>query len=177
MTKIISTIAEKLKLSENDVFAALNLSPEAKRTEILEALGVYAVFENKNELEDYLNSKIGNKTKKINELQNDLQNKLSEFNNLKNNLDEINNKYALQQDKLQNVIQNAWKNSGIKRDFNKVDLDYEKIDFSNLNKSLLEFATAEGFAIEKAELNNKNQNDNAVNKNTWISSDGVVVKN
>lgn len=177
MKKLIQTLAEKLNLSESSIYEALNLTPEAKNKDYLEALGVYAIFENKNDIEEYLNTKIANKTKKISDLEIELNNKVLEFENQKNEFETLKTELETKQNNLKNVIKNAWKNAGIKRDFEKVNLDYSNLDFSNLSKSILEFAEAEGFAIEKSQLIEKeNNNTNFKNNNISISADGVVTK-
>lgn len=172
--EIFKKLAEKLEISENDLLKKFNLNEESKTVDILNALGIYAIFENKQNLEDYLSSKISNKQKEINELLAKINDLHLSNEELKNNLNNYEITNRNNEKTLTNLLAAEWEKLGIKRDFSKSGLNINEVDFKNLPQYLLNFAEKEGYSIQQ---NLNNENSERFNKNNeLINYNGIIKK-
>lgn len=147
MEKLINTLSEKLKIKNDEVLKLLNIPKTYTFNDINKALGIHAVFTTKEEWDNYLNNKLSKKDEEIRVANENAMRFEKALENVSKE-NEINKKYAKN---ILNLVKAEWEAQGIKRPFEKSNIDIEKIDFSNLQKSVLNYATTEGFAIDNNE--------------------------
>ncbi|WP_036452797.1 hypothetical protein [Mycoplasma buteonis] len=127
---LINKLSEKLDLSSQEINERLNLKQDAKPLEILNALGIYSVFETKEALTEYIGNKLNNKEHEINQLKEALTKKEQETLTLSEQL-------AKASDKVNKIVQSEINKIQFA---NKVDvnqLDLNELDFDNLNLSII----------------------------------------
>lgn len=141
MLKIVEKLSEKLDLKQDEVLEKLGLKKDSTIEELRDLLGVYSIFEKKEDHQKYLDSKIGHQNEKIN----DLKKQLEESNLSKTNYSNLSSTY---QEQLAKIVNAEWKKIGGKKDLDIKNLN-EKFDFSNINKSLLAYADENQIGLPK----------------------------
>ena len=169
MKKIIENLANIFGTTAEDVLSKLNLNQNFESKELAKVLGVYSLFDSKEEHANYINSKLSNKEE---EIANQKQ-QLAEFN-------EKSKASETYKSKLLSLARSEWEKLGIKRSFDKENIDLDLLDFSNLNKSIIDYADKEGFAITKpnydkfiVEADLKDNDSNEFNNNVSIVNGAV----
>ncbi|AWX69698.1 hypothetical protein [[Mycoplasma] anseris] len=177
MKEIFEKIATTLNLNLEDVLNQFNLTLESKPEEFKKALGVYSIFETKDKHEEYINKVLKSKEQQISQLQEiDKENKQA-LEMLKNENELINQKQTETINKLNQLIKSEWQNLGIKRDFEKSGFDLANLDLSNIKQSLLNFAENEGYAINKPQGLNHNQDTTPIlTKQGFKNVNGAITK-
>lgn len=164
MLKFVEKIAEKLDLKPDEVLEKLDLKKDSTFEDLKNFLGVYSIFEKKEDHQKYLDSKIGHQTNQINELKKQLE----ESNLSKTNYSNLSNTY---QEQLGKIVNAEWKKIGGKKDLDIKNLN-EKFDFSNINKSLLAYADENQIGLPKQTTNNSKPDSN--NGTIRIVGDAVL---
>lgn len=141
MLKMIEKLSEKLDLKQDEILEKLGLKKDSTIEELKDLLGVYSIFEKKEDHQKYLDSKIGHQNEKINELKKQLE----ESNLSKTNYSNLSSTY---QEQLAKIVNAEWKKIGGKKDLDIKNLN-EKFDFSNINKSLLAYADENQIGLPK----------------------------
>lgn len=167
MKNIIENLANIFETTPETVLAKLNLNSNFDAKDLAKALGVYSLYPTKEDHGKYIAEKLANKEQII-------------ADNAKV-IDELNNQIASEESakqQLKNLINTEWKKLGIKRDFDKEQINLNNLDFSNIQKSLIEYAESEGLAYGKPNFNNFIKNNNEINNEEIdaISINGAVKK-
>ncbi|MBZ4204460.1 hypothetical protein [Mycoplasma tauri] len=89
MNTLIKKISEIFNIEENEILEKLNLKQESNSKEIAKSLGVYGLFETKEELSDYIVLKVQNKQKEIDALNKTSEQLSNELNSMKENNAEL----------------------------------------------------------------------------------------
>lgn len=143
--KLFENLSQKLGVSCQEINEKLGIKENASKPEILNALGVYAIFDEKENLSSYIADKISNKTKELEASNLEKEKALNEINELKNQL----SNFELTKSHLKELIKN---------EFNKIDfttktdfeqLDINKIDYSNVKKSILQQASELNWEVKE----------------------------
>ncbi|AKF41027.1 hypothetical protein AAW50_03520 [Mycoplasmopsis canis] len=134
--KLIENISKKLNLSDSEFREKLGISENASKTEILNALGIYAAFDDKNALSEYINSKLENKNKELETLTNEKIKLTTDLENANNSLKTL----EVTKQNLKSLVNSEFKKIDFttKTDFEQINLD--ELDYSNLKTSILKQA-------------------------------------
>ncbi|KDE45236.1 hypothetical protein [Metamycoplasma hyosynoviae] len=151
MKKFIENLASLFNLKVDEVKEKLNITDDTDSKALAKKLGVYSLYLEKEDHSNYLNSKLANKEELISNQTKELTNnkevialQKTELENLakeKEHLENIKNK-------LNNSVKAEWLKLGIKRPFEKENIDIYSLDYSNLSKSIIDYAKNEGLAIQ-----------------------------
>ncbi|BDX52597.1 hypothetical protein [Metamycoplasma equirhinis] len=182
MKNIIENLASTLEISEDVIKEKLGLNDASDSKEIAKKLGVYSLFVTKDEHANYINSKLANKEELINSYSQKIYENNELINQQKNEIDKLNNDLQNNvnyKNAISNLIKKEWENLGIKRDFEKENINLQKIDFSNLRKSIADYAYVEGLAFKKPNFDDfvysKEKEENQASINA-IDINGAVKK-
>ncbi|VEU70449.1 hypothetical protein [Mycoplasmopsis glycophila] len=146
--ELLNKLSEKLGLSTQEIAERLGLPENYKRIELLNSLGIYSIFETKEELTNYLNSKIVNKMEENEKLSKELE---------------------LYTNQVESLAQETTKNKSrlmevVEQEFNKISflnsptvdlLNIDELDFKNLNKSILKQAEKNNWKVAEAQPEKK----------------------
>ncbi|MEA4191253.1 hypothetical protein U5U50_01715 [Mycoplasma sp. 888] len=143
--EIIKKISQKLGLSDQETFQKLGLSEDAKRTQILNALDTYAIFETKEELENYIKTKLSNKEQEIETL----KSTLSEFETTKELYSKLIEENKLAKENIKLIVDNTIDTMNFKGKVNKEKIELNNLDFANLKTSILKQASELGWEVKE----------------------------
>lgn len=182
MKKIIENLSNLFEISADEINKKLNITNETTSRELAKKLGIYSLFETKEEHAEYINSKLANKEDMLDQYYKKVTSDTELIKNLKSENEKLSNSLQSNlsyKDIVSNLVKKEWENLGIRRNFEKEIIDYNNLDFSNLRKSLIDYATNEGFAFSKpnfssfVEEKEKENNESAVDA---IVINGAVKK-
>ncbi|QIW62520.1 hypothetical protein [Mycoplasmopsis gallinacea] len=154
--KIIDLLSQKFNLSVNDVLKSLELSPDYKQIDLLKSLGIYSMFETKDQHEEYIKNKLKNYHDQIASRENESKEKDQRIQDLEN----LQNQTL---EKLNSVINNEIQKLNFYGNVKAQDLDFNELDFQNLKGSILNQA-------KQKKLNHKRNRTNRTtktNKTEW----------
>lgn len=165
MKKIIENLANIFGTTTEDIMTKLNLNDESNSKDLAKSLGAYSVFATKEENASYINSKLANKEEMINSQKNKIEELSFQINN---NLKT--------QEKLNELVKNEWEKLGIKRSFEKENIDISSFDFSNLKNSIINYANSEGLAMKKPDYDEFVSDQKNENEANVVVINGAVKK-
>lgn len=145
--KIIETLSNKLGFSSQELKSKLGITEDASRTEMLNALGVYAIFDEKENLSEHINKKISNKTQELDALNLEKEDALKQIETLKSEL--IN--FEATKTNLKSLIKNEFDKIDFTTKTNFEQIDINKLDYSNLKTSILQQASELNWEVKEAE--------------------------
>ncbi|VEU75962.1 hypothetical protein [Mycoplasmopsis columboralis] len=169
MSKLINKLAEIFNISTEEVKAKLSLSDNYKRQDLLNALDVYAVYESKEDLTNYISDKTKNTTAEINKLKTQLEETKQQAQEKENLAQDFKNK----------ITQHL---SGVIKEFNFLDkitvedLDYHNYDFTDLKNSILKQARANNWRVKTTEVNKEETAPEYTGGRAEIVGNAVVIK-
>ncbi|PYF42249.1 hypothetical protein [Metamycoplasma alkalescens] len=182
MKKIIENLSALLEIGVDELKNKLDIKDDTSSKELARKLGVYSIFETKEEHAEYINSKLANKedlinsySDKVNSNKELIEKQKIEIEKLNKSLENNLNYKTI----ISNFVKKEWENLGIKRSFEKEIFDYSSLDFSNLRKSLIDYANAEGLAFSKpsfSEFINEKEKENNESAINAIAVNGAVKK-
>lgn len=156
--KLIENISKKLNLSDLELKAKLEIPENASKMEILKALGVYAIFDEKQNLSDYISEKISNKNKELEALENEKTKLISDLEIANNSLKNL----EVTKQNLKNLVNSEFKKIDFttKTDFEQINLD--SLDYTNLKTSILKQAKELNWEVKEQEPAAKETNNEPV---------------
>ncbi|WLP85241.1 hypothetical protein [Mycoplasma seminis] len=162
--KLIQNLSHKLGLSVQELNEKLGLDEKSTRLETLNSLGIYSLFDEKEDLERYISEKLSHKEKQIAEL----TQKTADFESIKQQAELLNPTL----EKLQFVVNNSVKNLNFKGKVDPAKLNFEELDFNNLNSSILKQAEALGWEVQEVEQTTSKDETPQFRSRTW--GDGII---
>ncbi|UZW64355.1 hypothetical protein [Mycoplasmopsis synoviae] len=166
--KLIDNISKLLKIEKSELLKKFELPENASKIDFLNKLGVYSVFDSKEELTEYISKKTKNIQQKFEEFEKQKVLFEAEKENLKS-LNEILNS------NFQKAINSEIKKIDFVKKIEFKDLDFEDLDFENLNSSILNQAQKNGWKIKEKPQNLEIQNDSN-QENVFYFKNGGVTK-
>lgn len=165
--KLIKNIADIFGISESELLEKLSLHENSNRIDILKALGVYSIFETKEELENHINKKISNiKTEQSNR---DLENEniIKEYQEQLKILEEktefLQNSLNKHQNNEETLLISTLKSIDFVDKIEPKNLDVSQINWENPRESILKQAKANQWQIKEKPVQIENTN-NGFNK-------------
>lgn len=148
--KLLKTISDGLTangktITEADVAQAIGLSQDATTKQFQEKLGIYQIFESKDDYTNVIKTEVKNKEKEISAKTSELETTKKTFN-----------------EKIVKLVSPEWKKLGFEKEMPQ-NIDLDNFDYDNVNKSLLQIA-------EKNNIG-KPQNGSEYNKNSETRGD------
>ncbi|WP_412031266.1 hypothetical protein [Metamycoplasma buccale] len=174
--ELLKKLAEALELDESELKDKLNLTDESSSKDIAKALGVYGLFQEKIELENYVKTKVQNKMSEVDLLKKELEIKnqsLVDFETSKKDFESKLNKVNAQ---ILNSFEASWKKLNLPEiDFSEVNVD--ELDINDLRASALNFAKSKNLTpILKEPVEIKNDAATNFNKVEGVQIFDVGVK-
>ncbi|AAC33774.1 HtpH [Mycoplasma phage MAV1] len=150
MKKVIENLANLFGTTAEEVLTKLNLSQDFESKDLAKVLGVYSLYSTKEEHANYVSSKLANKESEIANSQKQIV-----------DLENVNKGNLIFKDKLKELVKKEWISLGVKRDLDKENIDLTSLDYSNLKKSIIDYANNEGLAYKLPDFNAYATNESA----------------
>ncbi|WP_444704924.1 hypothetical protein ACT1UH_02945 [Mycoplasma sp. 332] len=145
--EILKKIADAFSVSEDEVKNKLNITNDSDSKQIAKALGVYGLFQEKNEIENYIKSKVQNKIIEIEKLQAQLEeskNKTIDFEKVNN---ELKSKLSNISAQIKKQFDSEWANLKLpKTDFE--DIKFVDLNLQDLKNEVLKIAKSKKLSPE-----------------------------
>lgn len=138
--EVLKKLAEALETEEAVILEKLKIDEKADSKTIAKALGVYGLFQNKDELESYIKSKLSNKMNTIDTLNSKLEEKekiVLDLNNSINSLKEKNDKLGAH---FLSNFENKWNEMKLPKIDFKTQIKVDEIDYSKISDEVLRIA-------------------------------------
>ncbi|VEU75599.1 Uncharacterised protein [Mycoplasmopsis maculosa] len=137
--ELLKNLAKIFEISEEDLKNKLNLSDDFDSKQLAQKLGFYALFTDKNEIEQFIKGKVKNKIEIIEELNQKINLSENEKTKLTEQINSLNQSYSIQSQKIKDFFSQKLKDLNYKN-INLENLDVDSIDILNINDSIKKYA-------------------------------------
>ena len=138
--ELLKKLAEAFNVEENVVLEKLNLTETSDSKSIAKALGVYGLFQDKNEIENYIKNKVQNKMNEIDALKTELANKDKSLVDYENSINQLNEKNSKLNAHILENFEKKWNELNFPKIDFKSEVNIDDLDWSNLHESALKIA-------------------------------------